>query len=291
MLGKDFYVFWQIGRAILEGLPFYSVTESLYPPAMMFFFIPLGFLSFNVAFALWSGLNVVLYILSIRAFSKEKIWGWFLYTPAIFIIMTGQIDIIFLWISIFLKSEQNWKKIVAASLLTLKPQIGFIVLPWLLFKWVKEQPKMIVYWISSCLVLHGSPLLFDSSIYSKWFLSIRPYSENRLLLSPGLFGLTNFSVPIWLISIFVITVIVFGLLRTEPISRTAQILALPLGIWYENIFLIGNVSWKLLVPISWICFILAYFLKTSVVLILIPITVFILQVLNMNNMKLTKKTL
>lgn len=289
MLGKDFYVFWQIGSAILEGLPFYSVSESLYPPAMMFFFIPLGLLSFTVAYALWSGLNVVLYILSIQAYSKEKIWGWFLYTPAIFIIMTGQIDIIFLWISTFLKSEQNWKKIVAATLLTLKPQVAFIVLPWLLFKWVREQPKMFIYWVLSCLVLHGSPLLFDSLIYSSWLNSIHPYSDNRLLLSPGLFGLTNFSVPIWLISIFAITIIVFGLLKTEPISKTAQILALPLGIWYENVFLIGNVSWKVLVPISWICLILAYFLKTSVVLISIPIIVFAIQVIDLNNKKLIKK--
>ena len=282
MLGKDFYVFWQIGRAILEGIPLYSIPESLYPPATLFFFIPLGLLPFTVSYALWTGLNVVLYSLSIRVFSKEKPLGWFFYSPAIFVMMTGQNDIVFLWFSTLLSSDVVWKRVLGATLLTLKPQIAFIVLPWTLLQWVKKQPKTLFYWFVSCLVLHGFPMLFDASIYSKWLNSTQPYSENRLLLSPGLFGFTNFSVPIWVISFFAIAVIIFGLLKTDAISRTAQILALPLGIWYENVFLVGNVSWKWLVPISWACFILAYFLKTSAVLILIPVFVFVIQLIKLN---------
>jgi len=278
MLGKDFFVFWQIAQSILSGAPLYSSPESLYPPATLLFFVPLGLLPFNLAFAIWSGLNVLLYTISVRSMSKEIVLGWFLFTPTLFILLTGQIDIIFLWISTLLTSKQTWKKILAAVVLTLKPQIAFIVLPWVLIQWIKQQPKTVLLWGAGCLSLHSLPLLIDPGIYSKWIESTRTYSENRLLLSPGIFGLSNFTISIWVLSIFALALMIFGLFQNESISRTAQVLALPMGIWYENIFLLGVLSWKWLVPISWICYILAYLLKTSFVLIFIPITAFLIQI-------------
>ncbi|MHB8134701.1 MAG: glycosyltransferase family 87 protein [Anaerolineaceae bacterium] len=283
MLGKDFFVFWQIAQSILSGAPLYSTPESLYPPATLLFFVPLGMLPFNIAFALWSGINVLLYTISVRSMSKENVFGWFLFTPTLFILLTGQIDIIFLWVSTFLTSNQIWKKVLAAVILTLKPQIAFIVLPWVLFRWIKQQPKTIFLWGAGCLFLHGLPLLIDPGIYSKWIEATRTYSENRLLLSPGIFGLSNFSISIWVLGIFALVIMIFGLFQNESISRTAQILALPMGIWYENIFLLGVLSWKWLVPISWVCYILAYFLKTSSVLILIPISTFLTLIIKQSN--------
>lgn len=293
MLGKDFFVFWQIGQAILSGAPLYSTPESLYPPATLLFFVPFGFLPFNLAFALWSGVNVLLYTISVRSMSKENVLGWFLFTPTLFILLTGQIDIIFLWISTLLTSKQTWKKILAAVVLTLKPQIAFIVLPWVLIRWIKQQPKTVLLWGAGCLFLHGLPLLIDPGIYSKWMEATRIYSENRLLLSPGIFGLSNFAISICVLSILALAIMIFGLFQNEFISRTAQILALPMGIWYENIFLVGGLSWKILVPISWVCFILAYLLKTSSVLILIPISAFLTQMISLgisNFKKSNKKT-
>ncbi len=279
MLGKDFFVFWQIAQSILSGASLYSTPESLYPPAMLLLFTPLGLLPFNIAFGLWSGLNVILYIFSVRFFTKENLLAWFFYTPALFILLTGQIDIIFLWVSTFLISKQTWKKVLAAVILTLKPQIAFIVLPWLLIRWIKQQPKTILFWLVGCIFLHGLPLIIDPGIYTKWLEATQAYSSDRILLSPGVFGLANFEVPIWLLIVFAIVIMVFGLFQNEKLSRNAQIIALPMGIWYENVFLVGAASWKWLVPISWICYVLAYFLKTSVILILIPISAFVIQVI------------
>jgi hypothetical protein len=278
VLGKDFFVFWQIAQAILSGAPLYSTPETLYPPAALLFFTPLGLLPFSIAFALWSGLNVLLYFLSVRHYSKENALAWFLYTPALFILLTGQIDIVFLWGSTFLTSTQTWKKVLAAVLLTLKPQVAFIVLPWILIRWMKQQPKSILWWFFGCLILHGLPLLIDPGIYAQWLAATRAYSENRMLLSPGIFGLTNFSLPIWALSLAALITMLYGLFQSNAISKSAQVLALPMGIWYENVFLVGGLSWKWLVPISWICFILAYFLKTSAVLILIPLSAFLIQI-------------
>jgi hypothetical protein len=279
MLGKDFFVFWQIAQSILSGAPLYSTPESLYPPAMLLLFTPLGLIPFNIAFGLWSGLNVILYISSVRFFTKENLLAWFFYTPALFILLTGQIDIIFLWVSTFLTSKQTWKKVLAAVILTLKPQIAFIVLPWLFIRWIKQQPKTILLWLVGCILLHGLPWIIDPGIYAKWLEAMKIYSSDRLLLSPGVFGLANFGIPIWLLTVFALAVMVFGLYQSENISKNAQIIALPMGLWYENVFLVGSVSWKWLVPISWVCFILAYILKTSAILIIIPISAFVIQMI------------
>jgi len=278
MLGKDFFVFWQIAQSILSGAPLYASPESLYPPATLLFFTPLGLLPFNIAFALWTGLNVILYLRSIKFFTKESVLAWFLFTPALFILLTGQIDIVFLWVSTFLTSKETWKKVLAAVILTLKPQIAFIVLPWLFTRWIKQQPKTILYWLAGCFALHGLPLMIDPAIYAKWLEATRAYSENRILLSPGIFGFTNFQLSIWLLSFFALLIMLYGLFQTEKLSKNAQIIALPMGIWYENVFLVGAASWKWLVPISWICYVSAYFLKTSAILIFIPISAFVIQI-------------
>ncbi|PKN87587.1 MAG: hypothetical protein CVU46_03905 [Chloroflexi bacterium HGW-Chloroflexi-8] len=70
--------------------------------------------------------------------------------------------------------------------------------------------------------------------------------------------MSNFSIFIWVLSIFSLVKMIFGLFQNKSISRTAQILALPMGIRYE-IF-----SWLVLLAengseISWVCYIKAYF--------------------------------
>lgn len=275
MLGKDFFVFWQIGQAILAGSPLYSVPESLYPPATLLFFSPLGLLPFSVAFSLWSAINVLLYYVSLRKLTQAKPLMWFLYTPALFVLLTGQIDIIFLWLATFLHSEITWKKVTAAILLTLKPQIAFIVLPWHLLRWVKQQPRFLISWLLGCTVLHILPLSLNVNIYSKWLDATRSYSQNRMLLSPGIFTLTNFSIPLWILIVLAAILIFVGLIKSEAISKTMQILALPMGIWYEDIFLVGLASWKWLIPISWAAFIAAFLAKSSVPFLIIPLFVLI----------------
>jgi hypothetical protein len=274
MLGKDFFVFWQIGRALLQGAAPYSSPETLYPPAMLFFFVPLALIPFQYAFGLWTGINGLLFYRAVKSLTSEKTLGWFFFTPVLFILLTGQIDIIFLWGSTFLKQDKRWLKIIVAVLMTLKPQIAFIVLPWFLFQWIKEESQSFLLWLLGCFLLHGFPLLIDPLIYQKWITATRTYSESRMLLSPGIFSLTNFQIPVWLISIISVVVVIIGLWKNQKISKAAQILALPMGIWYENVFLIGCVSWKIMVLLSWLVFLLAYLTKSSVPFTLIPLVAF-----------------
>lgn len=291
MLGKDFFVFWQIAQGILKGLPLYSIPESLYPPATLFFFAPLGLLPFQIAFALWTGLNVILVIQAAKQFNEKKSYMWFFYTPTIFTLLTGQIDILFLWLASLMLIKNRKVNIACAILITLKPQIAFIVLPWILFNWIKRDRKAFLLWIAGCAILHSFPLLVDPLVYQKWFDSMRMYSSQRLLLSPGLFTLTNFSIPVWLISIPAIFLIIYGLLSNYKISKSAHLLALPMGIWYDSILLVGCAPWKLLVPISWILFTTAVFFESNVPFLFLPVTAFVYQQFIFSKQKKTQTNL
>ena len=72
-----------------------------------------------------------------------------------------------------------------------------------------------------------------------------------------------------------VPVIIYGLLKDKETSKAAQILGLPMGIWYEDIFLSGSIPAKILIPASWAAFILAYLVRSSLPFILIPLLVFL----------------
>jgi hypothetical protein len=278
MLGKDFYIFWQFGQAILSGQDFYSSPEALYPPAMLFFFIPLAIFPFQIAYAFWTGLSFILFYIASKKTTSTVPWIWFLFSPTVFILMTGQIDIIFFWLSTFLNDDQSWKKILAATLITLKPQLAFVLLPWWLFQWIKTSPKMIVTWLLACAGLHGFPLLLDINIYDKWLNSLSNYTESRIVLSPGLFSFTSLNVPIWLISLIILPIFILGFKNSFFQSKAANLLALPMGIWYDSILLTASTSPKILIPVSWAAFILAVVTKSSIPFLSIPLLVFILGI-------------
>jgi len=109
MLGKDFFVFWQIAQSILSGAPLYASPESLYPPATLLFFTPLGLLPFNLAFAIWTGLNVILYLRSIKFFTSESVFCLLLFLSVFFIIAPYTEP---LYLSLYIASSiYPWKKI------------------------------------------------------------------------------------------------------------------------------------------------------------------------------------
>jgi hypothetical protein len=277
MLGFDFYNFWNTGRAVLVGAGPYSVPDSFYPPAMAYLFALLGLLPFNLAFGLWTGLNLILFQRSIIHFQKG--WrglAWLAFAPATFILITGQIDILFLWLAGFLASR-GWKAVLAGVLITLKPQMAFIILPWYLLQWILHQRSQFLMWAAGTLILHTSPLIADPLIYQKWLTVAKGESIWRLVASPGVFALTNLNIPLILIGILAAVIVVFGLSRDNLFSRTAQLLALPAGLWYENVLLICSTPWALLVPLSWVAFLAAFQVHNNYPFVLIPLVSFIWQ--------------
>ncbi len=271
MVGWDFSVFWQIGQAILQGHNPYSVGYSVYPPATTFLFAPFGVLPFLPSFAIWTGINVILYLVTLRrAGLKRSIWAWFAFTPLLFNLLSGQLDVFFFFLAAFLPFG-GWPAVAAGVLLTLKPQLALVVLPWFLVRWVKNNPRLLLVWGATSLALHLLPLLFDPDIYQKWLTSLQGVSEMKMGVSSGVFSLTAFGVPVWLAALVAIPVAVWGLFQDEATSRAAQLLAFPITIWYDDVLLAGSLPARWLVPYSVVVFAAAYFLQNNLPLATIPI--------------------
>ena len=89
MLGFDFSVFWETGRAILAGRDPYSVHLSAYPPAMAYLYALFALVPFELAFPLWVGLNVLFLLDTLRRKNLVRQFpGWLLSTPSLFLLIT-----------------------------------------------------------------------------------------------------------------------------------------------------------------------------------------------------------
>ena len=272
-LGWDFYIFWRIGQAVLHGDCPYSVDYSFYPPAMAYFFIFFGIMPYLAAFGMWFGLNVVLVAdllrrMSIRNF--KLILPWYFYTPVLFTLTTGQLDIFFCWIASRMKTT-GWKTAILGSLLTLKPQVAFVVLPWYLFRWLRNDRPQLLRWSFTTLALQTWPLLIDPSIFGKWVQANADQLGWRLLNSPGIFALSNWNIPLIFLVVIAVMVVFWGVFQPQSVSRTAWFLGLPMGMWYQGVLLMGSAPWQLVVPVSWVAFGLAYHTKNAISLALIPV--------------------
>jgi hypothetical protein len=275
MLGFDFSVFWQIGQAVLSGQNPYSVPLSVYPPMMTLVFSLFALVPFQWAFPIWAGLNFVLLLDVLRRWANRS-YFWILFSPVVFTLMTGQIDLLFLWLASWTMTL-GWQSIVCAALLTLKPQIALIVLPWLLIRWLRKSPRYVSYWILLTLALHTLPLLYDRTIYIKWLSAVNGQLGWRFAVSSGVFSLTTYQVPVWILILITLVIAVWGLMQSEATSRSAMLLASPAGLWYDSVLLVGSAPAWLMISWSWVAFILAYLLKNSVPLATIPLVAFAWQ--------------
>ena len=271
MIGYDFKIFWDIGQALLAGQNPYSIPFSVYPPAANYLFTIFALAPFNISYGIWTGLNLILFQRSIVRIQKSwRGFAWLGFTPVLFVFLTGQIDILFLWLSGFLVTN-GWTAVAAGVLITLKPQIALIVLPWYLLQWIFHQRPQFLRWLGGTLILHALPLIVDPTIYQKWLAVVSREPDRRLAFGSGVFALTNLNIPLALIGILAAVIVVFGLTRDAMFSKAAQQLALPSILWYENVLLIGSTPWWLLVPVSWVAFIAGTQVHSNYPFFIIPL--------------------
>jgi hypothetical protein len=274
MIGFDFQNFWNVGRMVLSGQDPYSIVLSYYPPAATYFFAILACIPFPISFGLWTGTNFVMLLHLLRRLKQGwRAYTWLGFAPVPFILLTGQLDLFFFWFASFLTAG-GWKAALCGAIVTLKPQVAFIVLPWYILQWVIHDRKQLLRWGGFTALLYGFPLLLDVHSYLKWYASIHNESGWRLLASPGVFALTNLGIPLGIIILIALVVIIIGLRKDSITSWAAQILALPMGLWYEDILLLGSVPWWLVVPGSWVAFYLALIWHTNIPFVYIPVAVF-----------------
>lgn len=284
---NDFTIyFWPIGRAILEGHDPYAIIGNGYPPAACYIFTIFALFPQQLSEILWLIANLLIF----RFMFSNKNNGiksviWLGYTPFLFTLIVGQIDFFLFSLSSFLESDK-WYAPAAAAILTLKPQLALIVLPIFLIDWLLHNKKFFVRWLLYCLILQSFPLLFNPGLYYRWWLSIRSLTGTYYTVSPGIFSLSILGVPLLILIPLAIALIIVGFLLGKTGSIQANLLALPFGMWYNSVFLMGTVPWKWMIPASWIAFILAFIVKGAYPFAILPALAFfwsISEVLMQNN--------
>jgi hypothetical protein len=272
-MGYDFSIFWQLGQGVLHGQNPYLLPQPNYPPAAIMLFAVFALLPQTISFAVWSGVNIVLYLNSLKRLGLGR-WGlaWFLFIPTFFNFISGQLDIFYLWMSLFLTSG-GWKAVIAGALITTKPQIAFIALPWFLVQWLLHDRRTLLRWGSLTFTLHLLPLLYDFHIYAKWIPVLNGQVDWRILLTPGVFTLSNFNVPWPIMALLAVAIAVWGLFQNRPTSWITQTLALPVGQWYDETLLTGLAPVWLAVPVSWIAFGLSSMVSNTVPMAAIPVSI------------------
>lgn len=273
MIDNDFTTFWEIGRALLAGQNPYLIPNSVYPPAALFLFTPFALLPEKVGFVIWLLICCGLYILALRKTHPTlRALGWFAYSPALFILAVGQLDILFFWLSTFLE-EKGWRAVAAAALLTLKPQLAVFILPWYLLKWLVKDRSKVLAWLACLVGLHLAPLLVDSTLYSKWLGEIGVQGSRYILNSPGIFSLTGQNIPQWALAIPAALVAVLALRLPREGFVAGLLLAGPVGTWYNGVLLAGSTPWFVLLPASWAAVFLSFLARAPYPFALIPLTV------------------
>jgi hypothetical protein len=290
--GWDFRIFWEVGRAVLEGRSPYSVEVSRYPPAAAFLFVIFGLLPLAPAFLTWCGVNLAVYVYGLRRMKLR--WsglGWLLYTPFLFNLMTGQLDVIFWGAALALRAPHRagtsnesevekgdqpngwdiWLPVLAGAFLTLKPQLAAVILPWFLVRWLKYERGLLLRWGGVTLALHLLPLLLAGDIYQQWWLALNGVSEMKIGVSGGIFVLGGAGLPMWLLAGLGGALALWGWFQDEITCRAAQLSAFPLTIWYDDVLLTGIGPARLMVPLSWLAFVGAAVVKSSLPLLIIPV--------------------
>jgi len=270
-MGYDFSIFWQLGRGILDGQNPYSLVEPHYPPAAILMFTIFAILPYLPSFAVWTGVNFVLYLNCLKRLQLGR-WGfaWLLFVPTVFNFISGQLDIFYFWLALFLQ-KGGWKAALAGALLTTKPQIAFIALPWFLVRWLLKDRRTLLRWAGLTLALHLLPLLYRTDIYAQWAGIINGEVDWRIYLTPGVFTLSNFNVPSPLMAALAAAIAIWGLFQERLTGWISFTLALPIGQWYDETLLVGSAPWWLAVPVSWAAFGLSAVVHNAVPMALIPV--------------------
>jgi hypothetical protein len=263
--GWDFGVMWEVGRAILAGQDPYTVFGSFYPPAMSYLFVLFALLPLGLAYGLWTAANIGFLL---RAVGLRRMMAWLLFVPMFMVIAAGQVDAAFLALATFLP-KRDWKSVAAAALITLKPQVALLLLPLFLVRWLLTDRRRLAAFVGATAVLHLWPLALDPTIGSRWIERLTSSVGYRQMASPGLWSVV--SEPKWLIGLLAMAIIIGALMtRREWVSRAANVLALPVGFFYDTVVLTGSTPARLLVPVSWLALGLAHFANAYWPFALIP---------------------
>lgn len=244
--GRDLIYFIAIAKGMVSGAPPYSIFGSYYPPLTTLLMAPLAFLPALPTYLAWTLANLAFLVHLGRG---RRAVAWAPFTPVLFTVFMGNMDLAAVWLAQWL-DRKDWKSIAAALLITLKPQMAFILLPYWLVKWLRTDRVRLAWFAAISFTAHAIPILFRPTIYSEWIAAVSTYGTNPdNVAPPGLFALGLHPFTLALAAGIIGLAILTG---REAVARAALFFCLPAGHTYDAATLTMMAPAWLLVPASWI---------------------------------------
>lgn len=224
----DFWDLWHFGRAALSGIDPWSLKQSFYPPAAVYFiFTTWAIFPIAVGYFVLAAESIIALVVS----SGRKAIPLLLFFPVAASLGQGQIGLLFLPLILLLR-RNDWKSVVAAVLITLKPQIALVVLPWYFFRWRRG---MVAGFVVGSLALHLSPLIINPSSFTAWIGSLADASANKASMAAGVWQLP--APTLLLIAISVVAAALAIRHKDEKTARAALAFFNPVLSYYDTAFL------------------------------------------------------
>ena len=189
---QDFYIFYQAGQAIAAGLSPYTVPGYFNPIQAAWLLSFTTFLPFQV----WAWILVALSAAGVILLARKAAIWYLISAPFIFGAYMGMLDVL-LWIPARLLGGPG------LALLTLKPQLAMIYIPFRLLEWKRAGDwKQIRLFVISILALWGIPTAINPAWIRTW-LAAMPTLESRMHGAASLAGyIVIFDQPVFYVVVF-----------------------------------------------------------------------------------------
>jgi hypothetical protein len=229
----DFWWFWHgLERFINGGSP-YNGFAYFWPMPLTVIFAPLALIPISIAFPLWLAFNALLLWLILR----WKAIKWLAFLPMIYLFSSGQIILPF-WAMAYKMERGKWAAAMAAFI-TLEPQLAFILLPFHLWRWLRQDRSTLYYWLLFTALLWGIPSLIWPQFTAEWVKTIVSGDAGHgTQTAPGLWSLTwSFPQLLPVLAIVSLALGIWGIRQREEIVRSVMALIVPVGFFYDTLML------------------------------------------------------
>jgi len=268
MNGWDFSILWQAGRAVLAGGNPYSSGYFYYPLPFAYGTAILALLPERLSFWLWIAANLLILIVVFR----RSFWHWIFFLPILHMLSSGNVDLLF-WV-MARGLGRHWRGAVLGALITLKPQVALLLLPWHLLDWLRSDRLTLGRWAVITTLLWATPLLWRPSWIAEWTEATPDLSWLTASNSPGLFG----SLKVWPflaipLALVAVALFAWGIRQRDEIARACALLASPVGMFYQTMALLDCAPAAVLVPISLLAAVVSLASGTFIPFMLLPLAV------------------
>jgi hypothetical protein len=209
---RDWYIFYAAGQAVSMGISPYKVEGFINPIQVAWL---LSFTSW-LPFSVWVPIMISLSFIAIVFLAKKRSHWILLSLPFIFGITMGSLDA-FLWVPARLLGG------LGLSLLTLKPQLGLLLIPMQLLEWWRKKNwrEISAFFIAS-IVMWGIPTLIQPHWIKDWLTALPPMST-RTTDSASVAGFSALTGHEWFyVALFAIVLVILLFYKSQDFYLAAM---------------------------------------------------------------------